>query len=652
MGCASSKIETEEAVKRSKARKQFIKQAVAHRHAFAASHASYCKSLKSTGAAIRQLADVEATPEGPSQPASASLAVRPTILPPPQPPEDPSLGPRTPLPRAASMPPIPLKSQSGSPSKRSLGSHPQDLSEANEEELYEHGVFPLHKPTHSETIYDPFDNIPGPGTSTFDTEDFELQDSGAEDDEIEDEHYHAQTPVRQVKRSIEDKASFGKETIRQPQVPLVQQKMARTDQNFGTILYNLDDLFLKIYAAAGEVSRMLEAKRDYQHIPFVDEKSGIEEHNKKVSRILTWTQSSSGSLLANDEIDISNLASTLDRLHAWEKKLYDEVKAAEATRLELERRSSQLKNRREGQEASAAIEKTKALVKSLNTRYLVEIEAMGAAVSEVQKLRDKSLYPQLVDLLKALKVMWREMLTHHEKQVPLVEELSKLVTPSTKETSEFCKKITEDLEREVVMWHNSLEDMVTFQKKCVTSLLDWLHLNDIQIESEADENPASQKDLPLYKLCQAWDDVVKQLSAEKVLQNLKQFSSSLQDVATKQADEIKQKRRKEDLYKDLEKKKKAFDAFERKYKEKASSKGSQEYSRHPIQERKALIELLQKNVAEEEQRYAKLCEENSTMIFQSLKDGLPDVVYSIMAFSRTCTEKYGKLVIPSEASPS
>lgn len=75
--------------------------------------------------------------------------------------------------------------------------------------------------------------------------------------------------------------------------------------------------------------------------------------------------------------------------------------AAEATRLELERRSSQLKNRREGLEASAAIEKTKALVKSLNTRYLVEIEAMGAAVSEVQKLRDKSLYPQLVDLLKA-----------------------------------------------------------------------------------------------------------------------------------------------------------------------------------------------------------------------------------------------------------
>lgn len=251
-----------------------MKQAIAHRHAFAAAHASYAKSLKSTGAAIRQMADVESTPEGTPQPAPASIAVRHSVsnlLPPPHPPEDPFSGPRTPLPRAASMPPIPIKSLSGSPSKRSH--HPQALSEDNEE-LYEDQDFSLHKPTHPETLYNLFDNLAGPGTSTFDNEDFELKGPGAKDDEVEqtfDEHYQAQIPMPQVKRSVEDKAALGRETKKQPQMPPVQQK---TDQSFGTVLHHLDVLFLKSYEAAGQVSHLLEAKREYHHPPFVDEKSG------------------------------------------------------------------------------------------------------------------------------------------------------------------------------------------------------------------------------------------------------------------------------------------------------------------------------------------------------------------------------------------
>lgn len=245
--------------------------------------------------------------------------------------------------------------------------------------------------------------------------------------------------------------------------------------------------------------------------------------------------------------------------------------------------------------------------------------------------------------------MWKIMNDCHQSQVPLVNELSNLPTPSTQATSDICIKFTEDLEREVTLWRNSLEDMVRFQKDCVTSLLEWLHLNVKQIDNEAvDYLPASQKeDIPLYDVCRAWADVVSQLSAEPVLQHLMAFSSVLQVVANKQADEIKQKKRKEELYRDLEKKTKAFEAFESKYKEKAASKGASqgglESARHPIQEKRALVELLQKNVTEEEQRHARLCEENSTMIFESLKVGLPDVVYSIADFSYICAKEYGQL---------
>ncbi|KAI9107916.1 hypothetical protein K1719_021252 [Acacia pycnantha] len=52
MGCTQSKIENEEAVARCKERKQYMKEAVTARNAFAAAHTSYATYLKNTGAAL------------------------------------------------------------------------------------------------------------------------------------------------------------------------------------------------------------------------------------------------------------------------------------------------------------------------------------------------------------------------------------------------------------------------------------------------------------------------------------------------------------------------------------------------------------------------------------------------------------------------
>ncbi|RVW87965.1 hypothetical protein CK203_033912 [Vitis vinifera] len=49
MGCTQSKIENEEIVTRCKERKQFMKDAVTARNAFAAAHSAYAMSLKNTG---------------------------------------------------------------------------------------------------------------------------------------------------------------------------------------------------------------------------------------------------------------------------------------------------------------------------------------------------------------------------------------------------------------------------------------------------------------------------------------------------------------------------------------------------------------------------------------------------------------------------
>lgn len=48
---------------------------------------------------------------------------------------------------------------------------------------------------------------------------------------------------------------------------------------------------------------------------------------------------------------------------------------------------------------SEALEKSKAAVSHLHTRYIVDMQSMDSTVSEINSLRDDQLYPKLVQLV-------------------------------------------------------------------------------------------------------------------------------------------------------------------------------------------------------------------------------------------------------------
>ncbi len=113
MGCNNSKIDSDEAVARCKARKRFMKQAVDSRLAFAASHAHYVIALKAMGAAFRQFAEGETKDPATAKdstdfPSTALLALPPSPLPkpPPPPPMSPNLLSPS-LPPSPPPPPLP-----------------------------------------------------------------------------------------------------------------------------------------------------------------------------------------------------------------------------------------------------------------------------------------------------------------------------------------------------------------------------------------------------------------------------------------------------------------------------------------------------------------------------------------------------------------
>ena len=48
---------------------------------------------------------------------------------------------------------------------------------------------------------------------------------------------------------------------------------------------------------------------------------------------------------------------------------------------------------------SDSLEKTKAAVSHLHTRYIVDMQSLDSTVSEINRLRDEQLYPRLVQLV-------------------------------------------------------------------------------------------------------------------------------------------------------------------------------------------------------------------------------------------------------------
>lgn len=91
MGCAASKLDNEDTVRRCKDRRRLMKEAVYARHHLAAAHSDYCRSLRVTGSALSTFAAGEPLSVSDHTPAvllrtSSSTATTTTIKTPPPPP--------------------------------------------------------------------------------------------------------------------------------------------------------------------------------------------------------------------------------------------------------------------------------------------------------------------------------------------------------------------------------------------------------------------------------------------------------------------------------------------------------------------------------------------------------------------------------------
>ncbi|KAM3330441.1 hypothetical protein ACQJBY_026981 [Aegilops geniculata] len=315
--------------------------------------------------------------------------------------------------------------------------------------------------------------------------------------------------------------------------------------------------------------------------------------------VITWNRSFKNlpdqeDLGVNFEIDerFETHATVLDRMLAWEKKLYDEVKAGELMKIDYQKKVDLLHKQKKRGVKLETLEKTKAAVSHLHT---------------------------------SMANMWSSMHRHHKSQFLIISGIRAF---------EFDK-------------------LMDHQKGYIRALNAWLKLNLISIESNLKEkvsSPPRQVEPPIKNLLYAWHDQLERLPVELAKTAIKSFTEVISNIVLLQEEEVSLRRRCEETRRDLDRKRAQFEDWHRRYTERKASQGEEanpEAANTPsldhVNERRIAIEEVEIRLKEEEKLHLRLARQVREKTLANLRMHLPELFRNMADFSFFCHDMYSSL---------
>ncbi|XP_010521606.1 PREDICTED: uncharacterized protein LOC104800492 [Tarenaya hassleriana] len=360
-------------------------------------------------------------------------------------------------------------------------------------------------------------------------------------------------------------------------------------RDFLSSMKEIESLFIKASESGKEVPRMLEAnKLHFRPIfPAKESESGAsslmkscfscgedpkhvqEEPAQNSMKYLTWhrTESSRSSASRNplgglnsDDVEElnSNLfenicliagshASTLDRLYAWERKLYDEVKASQTVRREYDEKCKILRELESEGRGSHKVDKTRAVVKDLHSRIRVAIHRIDSISRRIEELRDKELQPQLEELIEGLSRMWEVMLECHKLQSRIISECYRNGSIKLNMQSEFHREIMSYLEDELSGMASSFTKWIAAQTSYIQAIDNWL-VKCVTLPQRSSKpkrltRQPSLKDFgpPIYATCSIWLQKLKDLPTKEVSNSMKALAFDVARLLPRQEKNLTKK---------------------------------------------------------------------------------------------------------------
>ncbi|XP_076933962.1 nitrate regulatory gene2 protein-like [Bidens hawaiensis] len=431
-------------------------------------------------------------------------------------------------------------------------------------------------------------------------------------------------------------------------------RMVIRHRDLAEIVSSIKEYFDKAAGSGEQVSEMLETGRAQLDRSFSSLKKTV-YHSSGVFSNLSSSWTSKPPLAIKYRFEpgsigepggSKSLCSTLERLLAWEMKLYQEVKAREGVKIEHERKLSSLQSQEYKGEDESKLNKTKASIKKLQSLIVVTSQAVTTTSTAIVGLRDAELVPQLIELCHGLMYMWRSMNQCHEVQNHVVQQVRGLVNHSTKgeSTSNLHRQATRDLEAAVSAWHASFCRLIKFQRDLIRSLQGWFKLTLLPVNTEEVNINGSQPSSDVYVIFDEWKLALDRLPDTVASESIKSFINVVHSISLKQAEEMKVKKRTESASKELEKKASSLRSIEKKYYHSYSmvglglpSSGQDEGhgldARDPLSEKKSELVACQRRVEDEMVRHSKAVEVTRSMTLNNIQTGLPGVFQAMTSFS-------------------
>ncbi|XP_043709295.1 protein ALTERED PHOSPHATE STARVATION RESPONSE 1 [Telopea speciosissima] len=618
MGCCYSRVEREEIVSRCKARRRYMKELVKARQAFSVAHSMYIRSLRGTGSALLQFANGETNLHQNKHHLQNRLPLLPSPpLPPPTPPP---------------LPPPPMSSSSDN--WTSVTASPALPP-------------PPPPPASSWDFWDPF----APSSSRSVTEEEWEATTVTTGSEVATANVAASVaaPPSVVSGYSKDSTS---------ELAMV---VSRNSKDLVEIIKELDEYFLKAADAGSHVSLLLEVS----NFSLSTQKTTGKVYNcgKSLSPLWTRGSNSKSSGLGRLEAEVitvnggggalltSSHSSTVERLYAWEKKLFEEVKNAESMKIEHKKRVTQLRKQEAKGSDYLKTEKNKKEIEKLESTLVVAAQAIETTAVEIIRLRESELYPQLLQLVNGLMFMWRSMYECHQVQMHIVEQLKFLNTTivTADPTSEIHRQSTLQLELEVQQWHLAFCNLVQCQRDYIHSLTGWLRLSLFQFSHDPLINP--KQNSGIYFLCEEWQLAVDRIPDKVASEGIKSLLTVIHAVVVKQAEEQKQKKKSEAAFKELEKKVVELRSLECKYGPVSMPETEiRSKQQDPVAEKRAKVEILRTKADEEKTKHEKLVTVTRAMTLNNLQMGLPNVFQAMTGFSNVCIHAFESVSNPPKTN--
>uniref|UniRef100_A0A5B7BJ21 DUF632 domain-containing protein n=1 Tax=Davidia involucrata TaxID=16924 RepID=A0A5B7BJ21_DAVIN len=358
-------------------------------------------------------------------------------------------------------------------------------------------------------------------------------------------------------------------------------------KDFLSSIKDIEHRFFRASESGKEVSRMLEANKirvgyseakgtssasiilaAFQLVCCQRETALISyEPQQNVTKVITWNRSTSSqssssrnplATASKDDNDdggsdfleefcmiAGSHSSTLDRLYAWERKLYDEVKASESIRKEYDRKCDQLRHQFAKDLSAQVIDKTRAVVKDLHSQIRVALHAVDSISKRIEKMRDEELQPQLAELIQGLIRMWKAMLECHHAQYITISLAYHAKSSTGTPQGDTHRQILAQLQHEIECFGLSFTHWINSLTSYVEALNGWLQNCILQPRERSKGrrafSPRRVLAPPIFVLCRDWSDGIKALPSDELSDAIKAFLSDLRHSMGQQVEELQEK---------------------------------------------------------------------------------------------------------------